>query len=82
MTSPLQSNFQYYLDHQDDMVEQYDGRVIVLKDHQVIGVYDDELTAISETSKVHQLGTFLVQLVSKGNLAYSQTFHSRAAFSS
>ena len=82
MTSPLQSNFQYYLDHQDEMVEQYDGKFIIIKDQQVIGVYGDELTAISETAKTHKLGTFLVQLVSKGNVAYSQTFHSRAAFSS
>jgi hypothetical protein len=64
------------------MVEQYDGKFIVIKDQTVLGAYGDELTAITETTKHHKLGTFLVQLVSSGNTAYSQTFHSRVVFSS
>lgn len=82
MTSTLQNEFQYYLDHQDQMVEEYNGKFIVIKEQQVIGAYDDELTALTETQKNHKLGTFLIQLVTEGNTAYSQTFHSRVVFSS
>ena len=63
------------------MVAKYDGKFVVLKDHEVLGAYDDELTAVTETAKNHELGTFLVQFVSKGSAAYSQTFHSRVVFS-
>ena len=62
-------------------MEQYAGKFIALKDGKVLGAYDDELTAVNETKKDHKPGTFLVQLVSPGNAAYTQTFHSRAVFS-
>ena len=63
------------------MVEKYNGRVIVLKGGQVLGVYDTELDALTETQRAHELGTFLVQKVSDGDTEYSQTFHSRVVFS-
>ena len=81
MNSPLEKEFRFYIEHQDEMVEKYDGKIIVIKDGVVLGAYDDELAAITETRKTHELGTFLVQRVSPGSAAYSQTFHSRVAFS-
>ncbi len=81
MTNPLEKEFQFYLDHQDEMVKEYDGKFIVIKDGKILGAYDDELTAITETEKSEKIGTFLVQLVSKGESAYTQTFHSRVVFS-
>ena len=81
MTSPLEKEFQFYLDHQDEMVKEYDGKFIVIKGAEVLGAYDDELMAIAETKKSHELGTFLVQKVSKGTSDYTQTFHSRVVFS-
>ena len=81
MASALQPEFEFYLSNQDELVEEYDGKYIVIKNESVLGAYDDELTAISETQKAHELGTFLVQKVSTGDAEYSQTFHSRAVFS-
>ncbi len=63
------------------MVRQYDGKFVVIKDGKVLGAYDDELTAITQTQKTQELGTFLVQKVSPGENAYTQIFHSRVAFS-
>ena len=80
MSSPLQKEFQYYLSHQNEMVEEYDGKYVVIKDSVVVGVYDDELTAVTETQKSHELGTFLVQKVSSGDAEYTQTFCSRVVF--
>lgn len=77
----LKTEFQYYLDHQDEMVQKYEGKFIVIKDDEVLGAYDDELTAVAETQKSHELGTFLVQKVSSGTEGYTQTFHSRVVFS-
>jgi hypothetical protein len=81
MSNPLQREFEFYISHQDELVQKYDGKVIAIKDGDVLGVYDDELTAVTETKKSHELGTFLVQRVSKGDTEYSQTYHSRVVFS-
>ena len=74
----LAKDFTYYLEHQDELVERYDGRVIVIKDGEVLGDYDSQGEAVKETEKAgYELGTFLVQKVSPGPDAYTQTHHSR-----
>lgn len=80
MSSKLETDFQFYLDNQDSLVEQYNGKYIVIKDGVVLGAFDDELEAIYETSQSHKPGTFLVQFVSPGDSAYTQNFYSRVAF--
>jgi hypothetical protein len=77
---PLIKAFDYYLAHQGELVEKYDGKFIAIKDDEVVGVYEDEAAALRETSKSFPLGTFLLQRVSPGDTAYSQTFYSRVAF--
>jgi len=79
MNNDLKNAFQYYLDHQKRLVKKYDGKFIVIKDGDVLGAFDDELEAINETAKEHEKGTFLVQFVSPGDAAYTQTFYSRVA---
>ena len=79
MDGSLKKEFEYYLAHQDEFVRQYNGKVIVLKDQQVLGVYDDVRDAVEETQKVHKAGTFLVQRVQPGEAATSRTYHSRVA---
>lgn len=80
MSSPLKKEFGYYLEHQAELVEKYRGKFVVIKNCEVIGAYDSEVTAINQTKLTHELGTFLVQKVEPGDEAYSQTFHSRVAF--
>lgn len=80
MDNLLEKEFKFYIEHQDEMVKKYDGKVIVIIDGAVLGSFDDELTAVTETRKNHELGTFLVQRVSPGDSAYTHTFHSRVAF--
>ena len=77
----LNREFEYYLAHQDELVEQHNGLCLVIKDLQVIGVYRNEIEAVVETAKEHDPGTFLVQRVSPGDEAYTATFHSRVVFS-
>ena len=35
MKNPLEKEFKYYLEHQDELVKQYDGKFIVIKEGQV-----------------------------------------------
>jgi hypothetical protein len=81
MCKPLEKEFKYYLDNQDELVKKYNGKVIVIKNQKIIGVYDSEITAIQETSKNESLGTFLVQKCTLDKENYKQTYHSRVAFS-
>jgi len=74
---PLEKEFQYYIDHQDQLVAMYDGQFIVIKDGNVIGVYYGMIEAIEDTMKEHELGTFLVQKCEEGEESYTMTFHSR-----
>lgn len=77
----LLREFEYFIAHQDQLAQQYDGRVLVIKDEAVIGVYDTELEAVRKTSEEHELGTFLVQRCAAGPECYTAVFHgSRVAF--
>lgn len=71
----LSDEFHYYLEHQADFVKKYDGKVIVLKNHEVLGAYESELDALVETTKEHEQGTFMVQKVSEGEEDYTVTIH-------
>lgn len=81
MEKPLEKEFKYYLEHQDELVKQYNGRVIVIKDNEILGDFESEIDAIAEISKTHKIGTFLVQKCTPGEDEYTHTFHSRVAFS-
>jgi len=76
----LEREFKYYVEHQDKLVEKYNGKFIVIKDCNVIGAFDSELEAIEKTAEKHELGTFLVQKCEPGSDSYTYTYHSRVAF--
>ena len=76
----LEKEFQFYLNNQDRLVKEYNGKYIVVKGEDVLGAYISEAEAFFETSKQHEAGTFLIQLCQPGDEAYTQTYHSRVAF--
>jgi len=80
MSENLEREFEYYLDHQDELVTQYNGKVIVIKNQNVIGTFDTELEAVEKTAEEHELGTFLIQRCEPGSENYTQTYHSRVIF--
>jgi len=80
MSKLLEKEFRFFVDHQDELVEKYNGKVLVIKNEKVIGTYDSELDALIETRKKHKEGTFLIQKCEAGSDVYTATFHSRVAF--
>lgn len=76
----LRAAFDYYLAHQAELVERFNGRVIVIADGHVWGDFADELSALASASKELELGTFLLQRVSPGAEGYTQSFRSRVTF--
>ncbi len=76
----LDIEFQYYLDHQDELVDKYFGKYLVIKGLSVIGVHDTEIMAYENAIKNHPAGTFMVQHCTPGIEAYTQTYYSRVVF--
>ncbi len=76
----LQKEFQYYLDHQKELVKKYDGRFLVIVGEKVVNDYKTELEAYEDSIRKYKPGTFLIQYCSPGTESYTQTFHSRVAF--
>ncbi len=63
-TAVFRDGLEYYRAHQDEIVEKYNGKVVAIKDNEVLGAYPSYLTALIETEKTHEPETFLLQLVS------------------
>ena len=80
MRKALEKDFDFYLEHQDELITKYNGKYIVIKNGQVLGAYSSDIEAVDETSKVHEIGTFLVQYCAPGREGYTAQFHSRVAF--
>ena len=78
--SSLEKEFEFYVQNQNKLVEKYNGKYIVIKNHEIIGVFDSEIDAVEKTSERHELGTFLVQKCEPGKDSYTQTYHSRVIF--
>ncbi len=77
----LEKEFQFYLDHQEDLVEKYEGKYVVIIGEEVVGVFDSDEEAYFGSEKKYEEGTFLIQFCERGDSSYTQSFHSRVAFS-
>lgn len=76
----LKDEFQYYLDHQAELLKQYNGRFLVIKDKKVQGDYSSEQEAYVEALKKYDVGSFLIQECKPGDDNYTQVYHSRVVF--
>jgi hypothetical protein len=77
----LDKEFKYYLEHQDELVKQYNGKTLVIIGDKVVGVYNNEEEAYFDSVSKYTIGTFLIQICTPGKKDYTQTFHSRVVFS-
>jgi hypothetical protein len=71
----LDAEFKYYLDNQDEILKSYNGKVVVIKDDEVVDAYDDYQQAYFGSVKKYKLGTFLLQLCTPGDEAYTIRFN-------
>lgn len=69
---PLEREFHYFVAHQDELVQQYEGKYIVIQGTTVLGAYESEWDAVQETiNQGYELGTFSVQHCIPGEEAYT-----------
>ena len=81
-TNMADRNYKWYKEYLSELVKQYDGKYIVIKNCGVIGSYDTFETAWTETLKHEQSGTFIIQLCTEDETQTAQTyFTNKVAFS-
>ena len=73
----LEQEFQYYIDHQEELVKVYNGKCLLIVDQEVKGAYDSETEAYLKGKATFGLGNFLIQKCSPGQESYTRKFHNR-----
>lgn len=77
----LEKEFKYFMDNHDSLYNDYPNKYIVIKDENVLYAEDSMEEALKRAIEGGlQVGSFLIQLCSEGDKAYTQTFHSRVIF--
>ncbi len=67
------NELQFFIKNQDELVRQYAGQTLAIKDDQILGAYETPLDAYLETQKEHELGTFMIQPCEPGVEAFTVT---------
>jgi hypothetical protein len=71
----LQNEFQWYLDHQNELVKQYNGKYLVISGNAVLYSSEDKDDAYHKGIEKLGAGKFILQLCTPGTDAYTMTFH-------
>jgi hypothetical protein len=67
---------EYFIAHQDELVAEHRGKVLVLRGECVEGAYDSALEAYLAAQRRFPPGTFMIQPCEAGRGAYSLTLAS------
>ena len=63
-------DYEWFLDHFEELFQKYGHKFLAIKNKAVIGVYDSYGQGVRETEKVEPLGTFIVQECSGNKSAH------------
>jgi hypothetical protein len=66
----------FFKTHQDELVKKHSGKVLVLRDHEVVHVADSPLEAYLAAKTRFEPGTFMIQPCEAGPGAYTVTIAS------
>ncbi len=61
----LEKEYEFYKKNRSKLVDAYKNKYVVIKDNDVIGVYDSKEEAAKNTIVNNTLGTFLIKLIEK-----------------
>jgi hypothetical protein len=80
MHEKMREAFDWFLANKADLVEEYAGKVVAIRDGRVLGSFDSEIEARDTIAEQFEVGTFLVQRIVADDSAHTMTFRSRVAF--
>ena len=67
----LDRQFRYFRDNQAQLVEEYNGKILVISDRKVAGAFDSNYEAYVFGERQFGLGRFLLQKCIAGPAAYT-----------
>jgi hypothetical protein len=76
----LEAELDYFKTNQAELVKKYRGKVLVLRDHEVVYVAATPLEAYLAAKDRYEAGTFMIQPCEPGPAAYSVTIASTEIF--
>lgn len=76
----LETEYQYFMEHQQELAAKYSDKYIVIVGNNVVGVYETNEDAYEESLKRYNLGEFLIQECSPDASSYTMVFHSRVIY--
>lgn len=71
----FKEEFEFFIRNQERLVKAHEGKVLAIKGHEVLGVYDTPLEAYLATQRDHPLGSFMLQTCSPGPEAYTMSIN-------
>lgn len=72
----FETELEFFVTHQDELVAQYSGKVLVIRGSEVVGSYETPLEAYEDASSRFEPGTFMIQSCEPGPAAYTVTIAS------
>lgn len=76
----LQDELDFFIANQDELVRKHRGKVLVLRDREVVGVFDTPLQAYLDAESRYAAGTYAIQRCTPGPEAYTVTIASSMSF--
>lgn len=73
----LKRQLDYYKAHQAELVERYEGKVLVIHDEKVVQAFDDRTAAYQFGKRNFEPGSFFLIKCTPGNEEYTATYTSR-----
>jgi len=76
----FQEELEFFKANQVNLVNQYRGKILVIKGKKVIGAYNNTIEAFNEATKKYKMGSFMIQPCEPGPEAYTVTISSSELF--
>lgn len=64
MTKPLEKEYEHYLRIREALAREHDGKLVAIKGHEVLGIFEDYMDAANVVYAEHERGTVLMQEIS------------------
>ncbi len=80
MIKNLSENYNYFMDHLDEIVQGHIGESVLIYDGNIIGYFSSDLAGYREGMKRYSPGSFLLGKCLPKKEDYVQHFHSGVTF--
>ena len=65
MTKPLWSEYEYFLEIEPRLIKEHKGKLVAIKNQEVLGIFDDYRQAANAIYVEHEYGTVLMQEIGR-----------------